>query len=92
MGNGNMKTVHGRRAKGWDDFLKSIIDKIEAGGYKGNISKPEIERLILRNLIIIDLGEGIVKGFTGIDEVRKEVKDWMQGHTLREEVSQWIKG
>ncbi len=45
-----MKTILTRRAKEWDNFLQSIIDKREENGNGIKLKKPELERIILHHL------------------------------------------
>lgn len=79
MTNGNMKTIHTRRAIEWDNFLERIINQIEENGYYKKLWKPQIERLILRHAKIMQIEEDIIKGFKGIKKVNMEVETWIKG-------------
>lgn len=79
MSNGECKTVLTRRAVQWENFLDKIVSKIKENGYTKPIFKIEIERLILKNSKIKEIGEEVIGGFKGIEEVNPEVKAWMKG-------------
>lgn len=55
-----MKTVLTRRAKEWHDFLESIIKAREKNGDLPKLKKPELERLILRNLTMPQIKQEVI--------------------------------
>lgn len=56
-----MKTILTRRAMEWDNFLGSILSQRENNGNPIKLKKPELERLILHNLLIPQLKEEMIQ-------------------------------
>lgn len=67
-----MKTILTRRAKEWDNFLGSILEKRGENG-ETKLKKPELERLILHNFLISKLKEDMINL-----EITKREEGWMR--------------
>lgn len=55
-----MKTVSARRSIEWEKFLCSILQEREENGELPKLKKPELERLILKHLLIPKLKKDII--------------------------------
>ena len=56
----SMKTVQVRRSIEWENFLDSILNEREKNGECTKLKKPELERLILRNLSMGQIKQEVI--------------------------------
>lgn len=61
MGLRPMKTISARRSTEWETFLVSIIQAREENGELPKLKKPELERLILRNLSMPEIKKEVIE-------------------------------
>jgi len=73
------KSPQQRRSAEMEEFLTSIIEKIEEGGYPETIYKTQIERLLLHHSLIPQIKQELINGFAGISKVNEQTRRWMDG-------------
>ncbi len=69
----NTTSILTRRAIEWEKFLISILEEREKKGMI-ELKKPELERIILHNFLIIKLKEDMINL-----EINEREKKWMAG-------------
>ncbi len=68
-----MKTISVRRSIEFNLFLESILEERERNGEIIKLKKPELERLLLHNFVIIQLKKDMINL-----KITKREKQWMR--------------